>query len=120
MSGLLPRCAEAASSLDDELTPSVLFFGIGVVCAGDHFGELRDGLPPGGQGNEGEEQMGGVYAGVENAFAPEDSADRGLPGRIAGRQKRVVFGAPFAGRRTSMAPNNPRRGSCHAVATVSL
>src|SRR5580704_8912656 len=58
-----------------------MFFGVGravgvgrvgrarAVGAGEHAGELGDGLPPGGQRDDQEDQVGGVEVVVEEAVA---------------------------------------------------
>jgi short chain dehydrogenase len=46
-----------------------VFGGVGAVGAREHAGELRDGLPPGGQGDDQEDQVGGVEVVVEEAVA---------------------------------------------------
>lgn len=48
-----------------------MFGGIRAVGAGDHAGELGNGLPPGGQRDDQEDQVGGQYPGGR-VGQPED------------------------------------------------
>ena len=66
---------QALGGADDAGAPAGMFVGVGrvggvrAVGAGEHAGELGDGLPPGGQGDDQEDQVGGVEVVVEEAVA---------------------------------------------------
>src|SRR5882757_10357147 len=60
---------EATCGLDHECPPAVALTGIVSTGACDHLRELWDGLPPRGERDESEHQVGRVEAGVEDAVA---------------------------------------------------